>query len=269
MGQKKQSGKCIFCGGGQLSREHIWPSWMKEYLPVYPNNYRQEQFYTFTNKTHLASRSPMLKRQGHTYDKTLRVVCQSCNNGWMSKVEEEAKSILLPLLKSQSFIVNSDAQIILARWMALKMMVAENSQADFRVTPQEERNKLKSSLALPENFKVWIAKCELGGGWDAGYLRHSATLTLPSITEIPKGKNIHSVAIGMSNLFLFAMHSTMPNILEHISFSKSQIIFQVYPIGPTLWWPPTRTLSTEDATKAADSLNAIISQPNVVWKPSL
>jgi len=39
-----------------------------------------------------------LQRRGHREKKKLRVVCEKCNNGWMSEIENDSKPILTPFL---------------------------------------------------------------------------------------------------------------------------------------------------------------------------
>ena len=31
--KSKAQGKCIFCGGEGLTKEHVWPNWIKSVLP--------------------------------------------------------------------------------------------------------------------------------------------------------------------------------------------------------------------------------------------
>ena len=41
-------------------------------------------------------------RQGGAITKKLRVVCETCNNEWMSEIEDRVKPILAPLILGQS-----------------------------------------------------------------------------------------------------------------------------------------------------------------------
>ena len=86
--------KCIFCGTeGNLSKEHLWPDWLsKLYLR------KDSESHTFGSKSYLNKkevRDGTYSRPGHLFSLKNRVVCVTCNNGWMSRVEEETKPILL------------------------------------------------------------------------------------------------------------------------------------------------------------------------------
>lgn len=77
---------CIFCGKeGNLSKEHLWPDWLsKMYIRA------GDEKHTFGSETYLNKEmvhDGVYERPGHLFSLKNRVVCQSCNNGWMSEVE--------------------------------------------------------------------------------------------------------------------------------------------------------------------------------------
>lgn len=205
-GNSKPPGKCIFCERGNLSKEHFWPEWATALLPKYPDNRHVEQLFTVTEKTRLVRPPEVKSRQGHSWTKKIRAVCRSCNSGWMSVLENAAKPILTPLIATQPHRLTVDAMRILAQWIGLKIMVGERNHPEDSVTPLEDRAKFRSTLEIPQNFRIWIAKCG-AGGWETGYLRHAATIgTSPIVMPHHRFKNIHSVAFGIGDLFVFALH---------------------------------------------------------------
>lgn len=68
----------------------------------------------------------MRTRSGEPQSGRLRVVCASCNNGWMSDLQQEAKPHLLPLIKGETYLLHRNAQKTLAAWIAMFAMVAEH-----------------------------------------------------------------------------------------------------------------------------------------------
>jgi hypothetical protein len=265
MNTMKSARRCIFCGAGNLSKEHIWPQWMGEFLPSYPDNKRIEQLWTFTQKTFLVRAPDVQNRPGHTWNKTLRIVCRACNSGWMSKCEQMAKPVLLPLMTSQNYTLAPKQIDILSHWIALKVMIGEHSQPNDWVTPVEMRQRFKSALIMPEHFKIWIAKCG-ADGWECSYLRQAATISRsPAIR--PERKNIHSVAFGVRDLFVLAMHTTEEGVLDKIGFSSEEAIVPLYPGYKEINWPPKYTLSSKQAAKVAKILDSVFASPDVIWRP--
>ena len=68
----------------------------------------------------------MRTRSGEPQSGRLRVVCASCNNGWMSDLQQEAKPHLLPLIKGETYLLHRNDQKTLAAWIAMFAMVAEH-----------------------------------------------------------------------------------------------------------------------------------------------
>jgi len=78
---------CIFCGSTPLTREHIFPKWIVEMFPAGEYSHGMGGTDTATQQWN--------KRN---MDSTVRCVCGSCNGGWMSAIEVEAKQVLKHLI---------------------------------------------------------------------------------------------------------------------------------------------------------------------------
>lgn len=260
---RKPAGKCIFCGQGNLSKEHLWPQWSFEYLPKFRSHTTIEQRFTYSVKNDPDPDSIKRERQGQTWSKTLRVVCVSCNTGWMSQIEEQAKEILVPLITAHSHEVSKASLILLSQWIALKIMISEQNYPSEVVTPQEERSAFKETLAIPPNFKIWIARCG-EGGWGAAFWRHTAKISLPFAEVFSNGrsKNTHSVSFGIGNLFVLVHHSTVSGVLERIPVLH-QGLTQVYPLKKELSWP-SMPITWQTANSIASILYKTTNGPNVL-----
>jgi hypothetical protein len=95
---------------------------MKKYLPA-------NDWHTFhelrSGRQNSFGQNTFGNWRGSTNSIRPAVVCQSCNNGWMSKIETQAKESLIALMSGQSFILTTERQYKIARWAALKAMVYE------------------------------------------------------------------------------------------------------------------------------------------------
>src|SRR5690349_13220090 len=65
--------KCIFCGNGPTSGEHLWPRWMHSYLPKREDPGRDERYYNLRN-AHIVTRAELKRRPGHVYTTQIRAV---------------------------------------------------------------------------------------------------------------------------------------------------------------------------------------------------
>jgi hypothetical protein len=106
--------RCVFCGteGEDFAPEHWIPKWLSRAI--------------------IPKHSPGAQHFGHgrtwtkTYfDLTVKHVCNECNHGWMSTLEDDAKGIALPLILGQDAPHREDEQKTLASWCYLKAISLE------------------------------------------------------------------------------------------------------------------------------------------------
>jgi hypothetical protein len=259
----KPPGKCIFCAGPGLSKEHFWSSWTAQFLPSYPENEHVEHLATFTEKTKLAKPTKVQARQGQAWTKKIRVVCRNCNHGWMSDLEQAAKPILIPLIIGQPTELNATSEMVLARWVTMKIMVAEHN-AGAVVTPFDARADFKATLKIPENFRVWLAQCGVGG-FETGFYRHTSTLTLPT-DKPPTHSNVQSVTFGIGQLLVHVL-TTPPDLPLYSLETDNGFVEQLFPYVRPIHWPLHKRLTFGAANEIAHMLDRVIERPNILWKP--
>ena len=184
----------------------------------------------------------------------------------MSVLESAAKLILTPIIVTEPHTIRVEAMIVLAQWVALKIMIGERSRPVDAVTPLEDRKSFKSSLEIPADFRIWIAKCGTGG-WDSKYSRHSLTISKSPIPKLEhRHKNMHSVAFGIGDLFVLVIHTTVEGIFS-ADINHSEALLPLWPIIGPLTWPPPRSLSGSEAEALAVSLDRETNSPAIHWLP--
>jgi hypothetical protein len=101
--------------GPEITREPVWPDWLRDYLPPFDEDADIERW------------SPGTSRQGWSQPfltTTVRAFCDGCNSGWMADIEAAAKPIVGPMVIGQPTELDAGAQQIVANWVALKGQVA-------------------------------------------------------------------------------------------------------------------------------------------------
>jgi hypothetical protein len=156
----KPQGKCIFCDGCGLTKEHVWADWLKPYLPKNVVNHQ------ISRETIFPARSfhDVQLRSGSVQSGRLRIVCLSCNTGWMSVLQNNTKPILMPLILGHEFTLTRRAQTTLAAWIAMFSMVAEFiDKTGTRIAiSASDRLYLKDNILAPPTMKVWVGYYERG-----------------------------------------------------------------------------------------------------------
>jgi hypothetical protein len=95
---------CVFCGtkgASLLSEEDVVPKWLKRHLAL--PSHDETAHFTVDSKTETVIHQHL----SSTFRYVERCVCaKHCNNGWMSRLENRAKPILIPLIDSQRAVAN-------------------------------------------------------------------------------------------------------------------------------------------------------------------
>jgi hypothetical protein len=131
---------CIFCPNPANSREHIWADWLKDYVPRTQINHGQAR--TWIHEDGRQDRV-VQHRSGDPRSRKLKIVCTACNNNWMSRIQERAKPILIPLIRGDACTLDAEAQRVLSGWAALLVMIDEYTHRDWVSVSAADRAWLK------------------------------------------------------------------------------------------------------------------------------
>ena len=92
--------KCIFCQrAGNLTAEHIWGQWTKQYVDRQSNKHTQAR--VFVPKPGEPDAPSVKIRAGDALDSAPEIVCAECNSTWMSGIQNRAKPFLIPLFEGR------------------------------------------------------------------------------------------------------------------------------------------------------------------------
>ena len=258
--------KCIFCGGsGKKSKEHIWSEWIHAYLPKQGDGYHFSEVQTAKWDEHLSTEK--IKRQGYLSSKKLRVVCRSCNSGWMSKLETEVRPVLELILRKEVFDISPSDQIVLSRWVAMKVIVGEHSEGNTHVTPFSDRNALMMEGRVPAYFYICIGSHEQKH--NSAWLRTSYTLSLSRKGPQPplgnRNRNSQSIGMIVGPLFIWALAIRHDDIAadEFVHFNK---VRQIFPsTEEPIKWPIKDILTDSQMSTIVYALQDIKHRPNVFY----
>lgn len=154
---------CIFCGSENLSREHIYSKWIFNLL--------QTKETVFKPSFHIIKRSNANEysdefsnsisdgREIRYDDFTLKQVCITCNNGWMSEIEEKVKQLFQIILNGHLSIndIDGDDALILSQWAILKVMLASLTIQEKIIFSTMAYTLIRKGI-IPEGFIVEVAK---------------------------------------------------------------------------------------------------------------
>lgn len=148
--------RCLFCGLSlihQRSLEHVFPRWLQGQYGFFDKMLVQ---------THWSEKGEVLSARHHSLNQhVLGRICTHCNNGWMSRLEEKAKSLVIGLSESTLKFseLDSTEYLVLGRW-ACKTAYTFHAASNYRMIV--DLNHYKNLALIEDNLpqSVWVFGCQ-------------------------------------------------------------------------------------------------------------
>lgn len=131
---------CAFCGGSPTTAEHVWAKWISEALQ------RRGSFL-------------MQSEHGPRRLSSINVtvpVCVTCNNRWLSVLENDVRPVLAPLVRGEGErVLSVRDQHLLATW-AVKTALAFDLSTDSPVVPAGFFHDFRLRRSPLQSHVVWL-----------------------------------------------------------------------------------------------------------------
>lgn len=156
----RRSGTCVFCGTfGLLTREDATPKWLGRFIQHhFPPEERWESVeIRFGDDKPPSQRS---KIAGNASVHKPIVVCGSCNNGWMSRLEVEAKPLLMPLILGTATHLDNGSSLTLATWATKTALIYEfvYPESEGTTASADDRRWFAEHRRPLPNSRIWCAR---------------------------------------------------------------------------------------------------------------
>jgi hypothetical protein len=257
---------CIFCGRGGLSKEHIFPDWMRQLFRRTPYDTHTEGEFVWVPNPRSDNQMWTLPARrlvrGHTGSRKVRVVCKKCNNEWMADIDEAAKP---HLICDRSAGIDRSQQQTLATFLTKIVMTSEYAKPRDRAVPREQREQFYlNPIPLPR-WHMWIGRYH-GLLWSELMMFHHMVRLLDS-SEKPTGgsRNTHSTVIGMGSLLALVIGTSRKDLTFELRDNDGSALVRIWPIrSDTIRWPPVNVIGDAEADVIANTLSRISGLPDVL-----
>jgi hypothetical protein len=204
--------KCIFCQDDErkITKEHLFPDWLSKMY---------DSTVTGINEGTNADGTIAYSYTSKIFQQTANSVCEVCNNGWMSQVENDVKPILSKMLRGKSFVLDKKSQIKLSTW-AMKTMLVFNhenpSPPAKQFIPPEHYVKFYEQKKVSEENVMLLGYIPVGK-FKAGQRIASNWIDVAENIQVPKelaadlakrheeGHNVYGVTLSLANI-VFQLH---------------------------------------------------------------
>jgi hypothetical protein len=142
---------CVFCGRQPTTVEDIWPKWIGRYLGRRPARTIIRETSGITRMFH-----------GFSNVQRAKVVCETCNGGWMKGLEDQANPLLKRMF-DESFAITllvGDTQLAVARWIVKTAMMLQfaYTQETTPAIPEADFKEFANDRTIPGNCVIFLAR---------------------------------------------------------------------------------------------------------------
>lgn len=150
---------CAFCNEtATMSGEHVWSAWVGELFGEGPGRYT---FKRFGDGGH-QQRGPLIAEwKANEINLKANVVCEPCNNRWMSDVENDhAKPTLRDMVLSSNPVSLLPLGVkSIANYCFLKAVIADRMNTKRQpFFSRRQRREFRASLTIPEGVQMWLGR---------------------------------------------------------------------------------------------------------------
>jgi hypothetical protein len=239
--------RCIFCDGLGLTKEHMWANWLRSYIPREMEEHRIGSALVWPTE----SKETVERRTGDPHSRKIRCVCRACNNGWMSRLQQDAKPYFIPLLTGQSTALHKRAQTLLAGWTAMMVMVAEHIDSEMVGISPADRCWLYENRRPPTHWRIWIGRHRREAH---PLFVHNVLPFAVAAKEIERPEGADRAANTQTSTICLGDHLVIHVISSQIGRSlirRWKLPIAVAPVMSQIWpvrasivkWPPPASLS--------------------------
>ena len=162
---------CTFCGGGNLTKEHVLPRWLSKVVS-FDNSTGELRGDAEYNE--VARRSIPISPG----ERQVRNVCAGCNQGWMSDLETATEPVLTPLILGEERTLTAEEVDVLALWAAKTAVTTQFVMRDSGEIPRRQAAQIFERQRPAAEMQVFIA--QMAEPWGRLYSRPRSLRCPPS-----------------------------------------------------------------------------------------
>ena len=201
---------------------------------------------------------------GHPITTKIKAVCRTCNNGWMSQVEQRAQPFIEPMISGRNVVLDATAQLAVTEWIILKIMVWECSQPEeTRVYGRDQTLEFAQTRQIAGNVQIWLLRWA-GTPRRAHITRAFTGLFLPSevATADTRRANTQTVLFRAGRFLFYAVHTLRPDFkLREFRQIEAKVLWPSR--GPRLVWPPLKSIGSVEMRHIAYTLQRFLDRPGM------
>lgn len=223
---------CVFCGGSPTTNEHVLPKWIRKFLPG-------------GNRIVHEWRAPGEEEPSRRWvtdlvDFKARVVCETCNTGWMADLEERAEPFLGSMIRGNGRTLYADGKATVAFWALKTTLVLDAANPSARTIPDDDYAALYRTQEVLPNTSAWMGANDFG----AGAFAEARGLSLTDNEKLRPGYGA-TINVGHLVLEVARIEGEEGKILK-IGRELAPALRRFWPREDPAKFPPTTVLNMQE-----------------------
>lgn len=230
--------RCVFCGEGAPSREHVIPQWLDEPIkasrPLDPGQLRIGITHRYTPPPD--SGCVMREWSAPGPDLATKEVCKTCNNERLSQLETTVRAEIGEMVKGHAVEIKSETQVAVASWSYKTVLLMQLVKPEeFTFNPHARYTEFYQLRRPPPDTRIWLGVVIQGSS-----ILHEVTVPVDMTTLRTRSPG-YFAALSIGNLLLLCGGRLTPSDepLRVETRSAGEALLPLWPASVrSLRWPP-------------------------------
>ncbi len=142
----------------ELTREHVIPAWVDEILSELEvtDGYPEQRWVSRFTSGGVDAVDRQHPSSGATV--VVRSVCEDCNGGWMSRLEDLVRAKLGAMIRGHTMTLTPEEQLDIGTWSSKTAIAMEAYAPAMAVTTLADRQLVRSDGRPPSHHRVRLAR---------------------------------------------------------------------------------------------------------------
>lgn len=217
---------CVYCGGKGLTKEHIYGKWLSEYLDVPKKSTSHEIKIVHNNHVYINKNAKVARKNRDFFLLTLRIACKTCNETWMSEIQEASMKPMKKLFNKELDKIHRNDIKKISNWCLLNSISSQYTMDNIETVNFEERRNFMHGNINNNQWGVWIGKIEPNTFWGKGGAMYRPFCSIENDRKIPIS---HISCLGVNGyiFFVFKWHEKIPSYAN--LFLKDNGLIRIFP----------------------------------------
>jgi hypothetical protein len=228
---------CVFCGGKPLTGEHVIPEWIGPYLEHPAGHGMHRRINVIDGRFETTS-----QWQNAPATVEVKCVCQPCNGGWMSNLENEVRPFMVSILKGHQREFFAGGLTALSTW-AVKTTLIAAAQVKPDI-PGSFYEAFYMARVPSRGMKIWLGAVD---NPYSIYIDHRPLrVAVDATSKPPDALNGYVTTLGVGHLalYVFAREGDEPPVQDFIGEFRHTLT-RIWPVSGPVKWPPTKALTSK------------------------